>query len=1045
QLVVDSVATALETQAATMANAENTNRNPKPREAPVARKCSYKEFMNYQSFNFKGSEGAIGLIRYRGLHVDPAKIEAVKNWETPTTPIEVGQFLGLAGYYRRFIEGFLKIAKPLTKLTQQHKKYIWKEDQESAFQLLKQKLCEALILALPDGNDDFVVYCDAFLQDHFGKFIGKADEGFFVGYSLNSKAFRVFNGRTRIMEENLHIRFSKSTPNVVGSRPDWLFDINALTRTMNYKPIIIGTQSNGFADQEKEDDVNSTNSVNTVGNVNTVSLTVNAAGTNEVNAVGGKISIKLPFDPKMPALEDDSIFDFSSDDEDEGAVADMNNLDTKIQASPILSIRIHKDHPLDQVIEDFQSGAFLYGNIEEEVYVCQPLGFEDLDFLDRVYKVEKHCIELIKLLKLGTDIANIARKRPKPDKHGHENGKSTQEPDFSIKKKDGIFISQDKYVAEILKKFGFIKVKTASTSMDTQKPMLNDVDGEEVDVHMYRIFRYLKGQTKLGHWYPKDSLFDLVAYTDSDYAGASLDMKSTTGDSLNSAAGGNFLDKMPSDCLKIIESKSKVRQSRAKAVVAKVNSNSSTPAISSDVAKLKDMVRALLLDKKNQSSTQATSSTPASIKVVESNYVTCGGTHSYQNCPATSGNVYQDNINEYVSQAAAANYNQGNTGFRSGTLPGTVTNPKEDLKGITTRSSVAYKGPTIPTPSKVVKQAITYNLDQTSRYSANYDQMTANKIDVTNKAYEEYFQEVLGFSNVTTSGSPTPSDDPIVSPTSPTLTPFGDSDFLLFEEANAFHGLEDDPDSLELDPSYYDPEGDIQMLEAILNSDPAPSLPNHEQSVELKDLPPHLEYDFLEGDNKLPVIIAKELGEEEKAALIKKKNEVRSPTTPMIRGDKIYQSQLRATLKSLQFDKQLSLENIKKLITEADGYQSHLIAPEQGYRHIIEPSLITIKGPVEASITIKGPAEASVNAVHETKGEQASECKKLADNYRSTCPPQWLLEVKRINLGGERKEQQLRLCEIQRNQKKKPKRVCGSELGAKRWSLGMTVDGVSRN
>nr|GFC97927.1 hypothetical protein [Tanacetum cinerariifolium] len=127
------------------------------------------------------------------------------------------------------------------------------------------------------------------------------------------------------------------------------------------------------------------------------------------------------------------------------------------------------------------------------------------------------------------------------------------------------------------------------------------------------------------------------------------------------------------------------RQSRAKAVVAKVNSNSSTPAISSDVAKLKDIVRALLLDKKNQSSAQATSFTPASIKAVESNCVTCGGTHSYQNCLATSGSIYQDNINEYVSQAAAANYNQGNTGFRSGILPGnTVTNPKEDLKGITT-------------------------------------------------------------------------------------------------------------------------------------------------------------------------------------------------------------------------------------------------------------------------------------------------------------------------------------------------------------------------
>nr|GFB80733.1 reverse transcriptase domain-containing protein [Tanacetum cinerariifolium] len=125
---------------------------------------------------------------------------------------------------------------------------------------------------------------------------------------------------------------------------------------------------------------------------------------------------------------------------------------------------------------------------------------------------------------------------------------------------------------------------------------------------------------------------------------------------------------------------------------------------------------------------------------------------------------------------------------------------------------------------RIRNEAITYNLDQTSRYSANYDQMTANKIDITDEACEEYFQEVLGFSNVTASGSPTPSDDPIVSPTSPMLTPFGDSDFLLFEEANAFLGLEDDPDSPKLDPSYYDPDGDIQMLKAILNSDPAPSL-----------------------------------------------------------------------------------------------------------------------------------------------------------------------------------------------------------------------------
>nr|GEU48996.1 reverse transcriptase domain-containing protein [Tanacetum cinerariifolium] len=142
--------------------------------------------------------------------------------------------------------------------------------------------------------------------------------------------------------------------------------------------------------------------------------------------------------------------------------------------------------------------------------------------------------------------------------------------------------------------------------------------------------------------------------------------------------------------------------------------------------------------------------------------------------------------------------------------------------------------------------------------------------------------------------NPTSYDDLIVLTTSPTLIPFGDSDFLLFEEADAFLGLEDDPNSPEFNPFYYDPKGDILLLKAILNSEPLPPLPNHEQympsfkkelkvceaktvksfideplEVELKDLPPHLEYAFLEGDNKLPIIIAKELGDEEKSALIK--------------------------------------------------------------------------------------------------------------------------------------------------------------------------------
>ncbi|GJT74742.1 retrovirus-related pol polyprotein from transposon TNT 1-94 [Tanacetum coccineum] len=226
--------------------------------------------------------------------------------------------------------------------------------------------------------------------DHLGKFDGKADEGFFVGYSLNSKAFRVFNSRTRIVEENLHIRFNESTHNVAGSGPDWLFDIDSLTRTMNYEPIIAGTQSNGFAgtkasdnagqarqekepvkdyiflplwtadppfsqdpkssqddgskpssdDEKKVDedprkdsesiDQEKEDNVNSTNNVNTVSSIVNVASTNEVNDVGRKTSIELPDDTNMSALEDISIFDFSRSDEDDDVEADINNLDTTI-------------------------------------------------------------------------------------------------------------------------------------------------------------------------------------------------------------------------------------------------------------------------------------------------------------------------------------------------------------------------------------------------------------------------------------------------------------------------------------------------------------------------------------------------------------------------------------------------------------------------------------------------------------------------------------------------------------------------------------------
>ncbi|GJT26497.1 putative ribonuclease H-like domain-containing protein [Tanacetum coccineum] len=225
--------------------------------------------------------------------------------------------------------------------------------------------------------------------------------------------------------------------------------------------------------------------------------------------------------------------------------------------------------------------ALLYGKIEEEVYVCQPPGFEDPYFPDRVYKVEKALYkgDILLVQVYVDDIIFGSTKKELCnafEKLMHEKFQMSSMGELTFflglqvqQKKDGIFISQDKYVGEILKKFGFTKVKTASTPIETQKPLLKDEDGEEVDVHMYRsmisslmyrtssrpdimfavcacaryqvnpkvshlyavkrIFMYLKGQPKLGLWYLKDSFFDLVAYTNSDYAGASLDRKSTIG------------------------------------------------------------------------------------------------------------------------------------------------------------------------------------------------------------------------------------------------------------------------------------------------------------------------------------------------------------------------------------------------------------------------------------------------------------------------------------------------------------------------------------
>nr|GEX67802.1 putative ribonuclease H-like domain-containing protein [Tanacetum cinerariifolium] len=419
---------------------------------------------------------------------------------------------------------------------------------------------------------------------------------------------------------------------LLGSRPTWLFDIDTLTQSINYQPVVAGNQHNSstgiqgnfdagkvvkkpvstqqyvllplwstgskdphntdadvaFDDKENESEVYVSLrvrdlsdefeefSINSTNRVNATSVPVTAVGLNLTNStnifnvigpsntavshtfeIGGKSSFvdpsQYPDDPNMPALED---IIYSDDEEDVDAEADFSNLETSITVSPILTTTVQKGHHVTQIIGDLSSTpqirsmtrveevidyeevfapvarikairlflayasfmgfmvyqmdvkiVFLYGTIEEEVYICQPLRFEDPDYPDKVYKVVKALYVLHQAPKAWYEtLANYLLE------NGFQRGKIDQTL-FIKKQKCDIFLVQEDWSH---------KGKSASTPIDSEKPLLKDPD-------VKRTFKYLNGKPHLGLWYPKDSPFNLMAYSDSDYARASLDRKSTTG------------------------------------------------------------------------------------------------------------------------------------------------------------------------------------------------------------------------------------------------------------------------------------------------------------------------------------------------------------------------------------------------------------------------------------------------------------------------------------------------------------------------------------
>nr|GEX18785.1 uncharacterized mitochondrial protein AtMg00810-like [Tanacetum cinerariifolium] len=482
--------------------------------------------------------------------------------------------------------------------------------------------------------------------DHLGKFEAKGDEGYFIGYSMSSKAFRVFNKRTKKLEENLHVDFLENKLIEKGAGPNWLFDIDTLTNSMNYAPVhtwnllqvmlkilamllLLKAVNSNLTATSKNPPAKQMESLTvepTIPTVNSHVLTACIYDSLEPSSDTRLISKKVTSQDETPSLDNistlskrfEGILGVTPTTVDTNEVeADLSNMESIIPASPTPTFGIHKDHPKSQIIgpvdtpvqtrhqsKDMEEHSFI-ATIHQKtnpnllqfcLFSCFLSQEEPKKIFDALknsswveamqeellqFKIQDICI-LVDCPKVVRPIGTKWVLKNKKDKRGivirnqarlvaqgytQEEGIDYEElcREFEalmhdkfqmsaigelnfflglqvLQKKDSIFLSQNKYVGDILKKFRYSDVRSMIGSLmylTASRPDImfavcacarHQLTPKECHLDVVkRIFGYLKGHAKLGLWYPKESPFNLVANSDSDYGGATQDRKSTTG------------------------------------------------------------------------------------------------------------------------------------------------------------------------------------------------------------------------------------------------------------------------------------------------------------------------------------------------------------------------------------------------------------------------------------------------------------------------------------------------------------------------------------